>query len=112
MRFQVSEKDGVVLLSPRGKMMSGPKLDSFHNKIKELVRIGARRIVIDLGKVDWMGSQGIGVLVASKITLKGEAGELKLARITKKIQKIIAIAQLTQYFKNYDSVEDAVASFK
>ena len=111
MKFEVDEKDGVVVISTRGKMMAGPKLDDFHDKIKGLVRIGARRIVIDLGKTEWMDSRGLGILISCLTTLRKADGALRLARPTKKIKQSIVIAKLTEYFKNYKSVEDAVSSF-
>jgi len=111
MKFEVGEKGGVVVISTRGKMMAGPKLDNFHDKVKGLVRIGARRVVIDLGGTEWMDSRGLGILISCLTTLRKAGGELRLARLTKKNQQLIVIAKLTEYFRNYKSVEDAVSSF-
>lgn len=112
MKFETMEKDGAVIVTPKGKMMAGPDLDKVHEKIKELVDKGTRRLVMDLGEVAVMDSRGLGVLVAAYTSLKNQGGELKLSRITQKIQNLIVITQLATVFKTYDSVEEALKSFQ
>ncbi len=111
MKYEISEKEGVVVVTPKGRMMAGSELEKLHEKIKELVRIGARKMVIDLGDVELMDSRGLGILVAALTSLKNVQGELKLARITNKIESLLVITQLSKVFKTYDSVEGALKSF-
>jgi len=111
-KFETMEKDGAVVVSPKGRMMAGPDLDKIHEKIKELVEKGTRRMVMDLGEVDLMDSRGLGVLVAAFTSLKGVGGEMRLARTTKKIQNLIVITHLTTVFKSYDSVDEALKNFQ
>lgn len=108
MRFKIAEKEGVVILAPEGRMMAGPGLDKMRDKIRELVRIGARRLVIDLGKVPWAGSPGLGLLLETKKLLQDSGGELRLARITEKIEDIIDVTRLTRQFDTSPSVNEAV----
>ncbi len=111
MKFEVSEKEGATVLTLKGKMMAGPELDKIHDKIKELVAKGTRKMVVDLGEVDLMDSRGLGVLVAAYTSLKNEKGELKLARITNKIQSLLVITHLTTVFKTYPSTDEALKGF-
>ncbi len=108
MKFKTGEKDGVVIVSPKGKILDGPDTNKMRAKIEELVRIGARRMVIDLGEVPHMDSSGIRILVAALNGLNKEGGELRLARIADKVEDIIAITQLTEKFKTHLSVDEAV----
>ena len=112
MKFKTGEKDGVVIVSPKGKILDGPDTNKMQAKIEELVRIGARRMVIDLGEVPHMDSSGIRILVAALNGLHNEGGELRLARITDKVEDLIAITQLTKKFKTYPSVDEAVKDFQ
>jgi anti-anti-sigma regulatory factor len=50
-------------------------------------------------------------LVSALNGLRKEGGELRLARITDKVEDLIAITQLTEKFKTYTSVEEAVSDF-
>lgn len=111
MNFNTSEKDGVVIVVPQGKILDGPDTNRLQGKIEEFVRIGARRMVIDLGEVPHMNSSGIRILVSALNGLRKEGGELRLARITDKVEDLIAITQLTEKFKTYASVEEAVSDF-
>ncbi len=111
MKYEVGEKEGVVILIPKGRMMAGLDLEKLHDKIKELVRIGARKMVIDLGEVEGMDSRGLGILVAALTSLRNVQGELKLARITNKIQSLLVITHLSTVFHSYDSVDAALKSF-
>ena len=111
MKHEISEKEGVVIITPKGKMTTGPDLEKLHDKIKELVRIGSRKMVIDLGEVELMDSRGLGILVAAFTSLKNVKGELKLARITNKIQSLLVITQLSTVFKTFGSVDEALKSF-
>ncbi len=111
MKYEISEREGVVLVAPKGRMMAGPELEKLHEKIKELVRIGSRKMVIDLGDVELMDSRGLGILVSALTSLRNVQGELKLSRITNKIQSLLVITQLSKVFKTYDSADEALKSF-
>ena len=80
-------------------------------KIKSLMADGITKVVIDLSKVKWMNSSGLGVLMASWGSLRKENGNLKLANISEKINSLLMITQLMQFFETYQSVERALASF-
>lgn len=111
MNFNTKEKDGVVIVIPQGKILDGPDTTRLQGKIEEFVRIGARRMVIDLGEVPHMDSSGIRILVSALNGLRKEGGELRLARIVDKVEDLIAITQLTEKFKTYTSVEEALSDF-
>jgi anti-sigma B factor antagonist len=83
-------------------------LDTVHR----LADQGKLQVVADLEKVGLMNSLGIGMLIASLTTLKNKGGELKLANITDRIKSLLVITRLLTVFDCYDSVNEAVRSFK
>ncbi|HOD65277.1 MAG TPA: STAS domain-containing protein [candidate division Zixibacteria bacterium] len=112
MKMTDREQDGVVVLEPKGKIMGGPDASLLHDKLHDIIERGRRQVVIDLGKVDWMNSTGLGILISSYTTLRNHQGELKLANVTDKIQSLLTITKLVTVFDAYDSVDDAVRSFR
>ncbi|MCB2210989.1 STAS domain-containing protein [bacterium] len=107
-----SERHGsVVVLELRGKVMGGPDATVFRDELKKHLDDGIRKVVVDLGKVDWMNSSGLGILIGGLTTVKNLSGEMKLARTTDKIQSLLMITKLVQVFDTHDSVESAIASF-
>lgn len=111
MKLFDSEKDGVSILEPKGKIMGGPDATMLHEKLHELIEQGKKRVIIDLSKVEWMNSTGLGILISGLTTLRNNEGELKLANVTDKIQSLLTITKLVTVFEAFDSVEDAIKSF-
>jgi len=112
MRLTDREINNVVILEPKGKIMGGPDASLLHDKLYELIENDKKKVVIDLGGVEWMNSTGLGILISSYTTLRNHQGELKLANVTDKIQSLLTITKLISVFEAHDSVEEAVNSFK
>ena len=112
MKLTDQEQNGIVILEPRGKIMGGPDASLLHDKLYECIENDKKKIVIDLARVDWMNSTGLGILISSFTTLRNNEGELKLANVTEKIQSLLTITKLVSVFESFDSVDEALASFK
>lgn len=91
--------------------MGGPDATLLHDKLYEFIQQGKTRVVIDLSRIEWMNSTGLGILIQGYTTLRNSDGQLKLAEVTDKIQSLLTITKLGSVFDAYDSVEDAIASF-
>jgi len=112
MKLTSRETGDVVVLEPKGKIMGGPDATVMHDQLHEFIDQNKKKVVIDLAKVDWMNSTGLGILISGLTTLRNNGGELKLANVTEKIQSLLTITKLITVFECYDSVEEAVASFE
>ena len=111
MKLSHREQDGIVILEPKGKIMGGPDATVLHDQMHEMIAQKKLRVVIDLAKVDWMNSTGLGILIAGLTTMRDNQGELKLASVTEKIESLLTITKLITVFESYDTVDEAVASF-
>lgn len=111
MKLKDRVQNGIVILEPKGKIMGGPDASLLHDRLYECIRADRKRVVIDLAGVEWMNSTGLGILIQGYTTLHNNNGQLKLARVTEKIQSLLVITKLAAVFEAYDTVEDAVRSF-
>ncbi|MCJ7458718.1 MAG: STAS domain-containing protein [candidate division Zixibacteria bacterium] len=111
MKLTTREDKGIVILEPKGKIMGGPDATLLHDKLHELINQGKKKVVIDLAKVDWMNSTGLGILISGLTTMRNNGGELKLANVTEKIQSLLTITKLITVFETFESVDQAVGSF-
>jgi anti-sigma B factor antagonist len=111
MKLTTREDKGIVILEPKGKIMGGPDATLLHDNLHELISQGKKKVVIDLAKVDWMNSTGLGILISGLTTMRNNGGELKLANVTEKIQSLLTITKLITVFETFESVDQAVASF-
>jgi anti-sigma B factor antagonist len=112
MSNRIYEKDGVTVLELKGTITLGSGDVNMRDRIKELLGQGHKQIVIDLGEVSFMDSTGLGELVAAYTTARHQQATLKLANLTKKIKDLLSITQLAAVFESYESLDEAVASFK
>lgn len=112
MKVKTYSKDGVEVLEPKGKFLGGADTGELDEKLYSLLGKGVKAVVIDLGSTDWMNSSGIAILIHHYKKFRDQGGQLKLANLTKNIEKILVIAKLTSVFETYDSLDEAVASFK
>lgn len=111
MKIESHEHGDALVINLKGKVMGGPESVDFQNLLKNTVADGKKKVVIDLGEVEWMNSSGIGLLVSAYTTVKNSGGELKIARATEKIESLLVITKLNSVFETYPDVISAVASY-
>lgn len=111
MKTKIYNNGDITVLELQGKITIGEGDVKLRNNIKEQLSEGKKRLVLDLDKVSYMDSSGIGELVGTFTTVKNAGGELKLAKLTSKIKDIMQLTALITVFEVFDSVEDAVNSF-
>ena len=103
--------DNVAVIELKGKLMGGPETTELHDKVKEIIAKGSNKVVIDLGKVKWMNSSGLGALMGAMTSLRNAEGDLKLANVTEKVESLFMITKLITIFETHNSIDSAVAGF-
>jgi len=79
-------------------------------KLVELVEAGARHVVVDLSRVEFLDSTGLGVLVGALKRLRAVNGTFGLVCAHERLLKIFRITALDRVFSLYDSVAAATAA--
>jgi anti-sigma B factor antagonist len=79
-------------------------------RLAQLIDGGARSVVVDLSRVDFLDSTGLGVLVGALKRLRAAGGGLSLVCTKEPLLKIFRITALDQVFTVHDSVEAATSS--
>lgn len=102
----------VAVISLKGNLMGEPDTTEVRDKIYSLLQDEVKKIVLDLGKVKWVNSSGLGTLIAAMTSVKNKGGDMRLANVTEKLESLFMITQLIKVFKTYESVDRAVASYK
>ncbi|HEB84248.1 MAG TPA: anti-sigma factor antagonist [Bacteroidetes bacterium] len=111
MKMKTELHGSVLVIELRGKIMGGPDASTFRDGLKKHLDDGVKKVVVDLGRVDWMNSSGLGILIGGLTSVSNAGGVMKLARVTDKIKSLLMITKLVQVFDTYDSVEAAIASY-
>lgn len=110
--FNLRESSGVTIFALSGRIVLGDESNALREKIKELLAANKKKIVLNLADVSFIDSAGVGTLVAAYASAKAQAGEMKLANLTKKSRQTLQVTALITVFDVYDSEADALASFK
>jgi anti-sigma B factor antagonist len=85
---------------------TAPKL---REKLVELVSDGHYNIVVDMTKVEFLDSTGLGVLVGGLKRVRSHNGGLELVCNQERILKIFRITGLTKVFPIHDTLEEALS---
>ena len=81
----------------------GPKLVEI---VSDAIQEGVRTFVIDLSKVRYISSSGIGLLITMLTKMRNVGGEVFLTSPSEHVKKLLIITKLNNIFTVYDSVED------
>ena len=78
-------------------------------QLVDLVADGKYHLVVDMERVDFLDSTGLGVLVGGLKRVRAHDGSLRLVCTQERILKIFRITGLTKVFPIHASVDEAVA---
>ncbi len=81
-------------------------------KIKDEMNKNKVNVIINLDRVSYIDSSGIGVLISSLSNLKKIGGALKLINVYASVRKVFELTKLTSFFDIYDNESDALIAFR
>ena len=79
---------------------------TLRDTVHDLLFKGLKRILLNLGDVNYIDSSGIGELVSAFTAAKKQGGELKLLNLTKRVHDLL---QITKLYTVFDVKEDEAA---
>ena len=108
LQIDVSRREGFTVISPQGEIdfATGPQLK---DAITELLVAGEVHLVVDLLKVDFIESTGLGALIGGRRRAHALKGSLVLVATEDQMLKIFRITGLDKVFAIHDTVESATS---
>lgn len=111
MKCDLQEKRGILIISVEGKMVGGPDATFLSEQLHGLIEKGQKHFVVNMEKVDWMNSSGLGILIGGLTTVRNHGGDFKLCCLGKKTKELMQITKLERVFSIYNNEEEAIVSF-
>jgi anti-sigma B factor antagonist len=111
MKSQIRDHGDVRIIELAGKITIGTGDVKLRELITRSLDEGKSNILLDLAAVTAIDSSGIGEMVACYTTVTKRDGQLKLLRMSPKINDILQVTQLITVFDVFDEEGEAVASF-
>jgi len=111
MKSSTRQVGGVTIVDLSGRITLGEGSVTLRDTVHDLLSKGLKRILLNLGDVNYIDSSGIGELVSAFTAAKKQGGELKLLNLTKKAHDLLQITKLYTVFDVKDDEVAAVTSF-
>jgi anti-sigma B factor antagonist len=113
MAFQMQTRNlgTVTILACSGPITLGEATGQFREKLRSLLKEGAKKILLDLGQVSHLDSSGIGELVGAYTSAVGAGAQIKLVHLPERIYGLLQITKLVTIFEVFEDEAEAVKSF-
>jgi anti-sigma B factor antagonist len=102
---------GVTIVDISGRIVLGEESAALRELVCDLLGKGQKKILLNLGDVNYIDSSGLGSLVGSFTSVRKQGGELKLLNLTNKVHDVMQITKLYTVFDITDDEAAAVKSF-
>ncbi len=103
--------DGVTIVDIRGQIVFGDESGALRALICDLLGEGHRKILLNLADVNYIDSTGLGHLVSAVASARKVKGDLKLLKLTGKVQDMLQITKLHTVIDIMDDEAVAIESF-
>ena len=102
-------KDGIEIVDVEGEIdvYTAPRLREL---LIELVNNGFYQLVVNMEKVEFLDSTGLGVLVGTLRRVRAEGGDIRLAAAPSSISRVLSVTGLDQVFRLFPTVEAAIGA--
>jgi anti-sigma B factor antagonist len=109
MKSEIRDVGDVRVIKLSGKITIGTGDVKIRELINGALDDGQHKILLDLAEVSAIDSSGIGEMVACYTTVTKRDGQLKLMRLSPKINDILHVTQLITVFDVFDSEDEALS---
>jgi len=112
MKIYQRNEQGVDILELEGRITIGEGDVMMREAILGLLGQGHTNILLNMGRVTYMDSSGVGELLSCLTQVTEAGGRFKLLNISTKIKNLLHIAQILSVFEYFNEEEAALASFQ
>jgi anti-sigma B factor antagonist len=110
MKVQERQLNDITVLDLDGTFALGGHAD-FKQHIETSIKGGSRKLLINLAKVNYMDSSGLGELISGYAQMRRASGQMKLLNLSKRLNQLLVITKLITVFETFDSESAAISSF-
>jgi len=80
--------------------------------VEAALKKGRAQIVFDLSGLNYISSIGFGTLIALQNSAQEKGGDLKIAAVGEKTQRIFDLLGFVHIMGMYETIDDAIAAFE
>lgn len=111
MKFSARKIGDVVVLDVEGKILLGEGDVEIKRAIDDFLKKGNKNILLNLAKVPYIDSAGLGEIIRCFTALRRNGGSFKLLSPNARVIDLLSITNLLNVFDWYDDESTALKSF-
>jgi anti-sigma B factor antagonist len=101
----------VTIIDLTGRMTVEDGVDIFRDAVRQLVRQGRLKLVLNLRDAPYIDSTALGETVRAYTTAMRLGGALKLLNVPPRVHELLVVTKLLSVFDQFDDEAEAVKSF-
>lgn len=107
MEIKLEMDNEVIILKLVGNLVAS-SAEGLKEQIGKLIEKKYRFILLDLGKVDFIDSSGLGACIASNRELAGQKGALACAAMNENVRKVFRMTRADQKILVFETRQEGV----
>jgi len=106
MNISLNPTDGIAVILIEGRLTAtgAPRL---RQSVDEAVAAGLPRIVIDMSRLEFIDSSGIGALIGGLKTARLADGDLRIAAVPEAVRRVLKLTNLDRVLNAYPDAKSA-----
>lgn len=110
---QVAERrvDDIVIADITGSLVAGPSIAGFRSAVERLLVPENSKVLLNMMRVQYVDSTGIGALLGAKTSALHRHIELKVCAVPVLLSRLLGQLRLLQVLDVYDHEPEALAAF-
>jgi anti-sigma B factor antagonist len=110
MNLLVEQFDNVAVATVTAEQLDASNASDFKREMEPVLR-DFTRVVLDLGRVQFVDSRGCGMILSCLKNLTERKGDLKICNVTRPVRTVFDLVRLHRICDILDTKEQAVAAF-
>ncbi len=111
MKFSSRQVGNVVVIDIEGKILLGDGDVEIKQAVDEHLAQGRKRVILNLAKVPYIDSAGLGEIIRCYTAIRKSGGDLKLLAPNQRLIDLLGVTKLVNVFDWYGDESSALESF-
>jgi anti-sigma B factor antagonist len=109
MDYNFDNNGQVDILTVQGNVLTGVYNAEIIEKVGLLIREGSNKMIVRLGEVKFINSNGLNLLLNILTKYRKASGEIVLANVPEELDKLLVMTKLNSIFISRNTIEEATA---
>lgn len=110
MELKLEQVGDVTVAQVCAETLSANNVQDFKSEMAKILKPGSK-VVLDMGKVKFVDSSGIGGFLSCVNNLSSSDSQLKLCNVTIQVRNLFELVRVHRFLNVFNTSEEAVRSF-